>query len=157
MNLIYDSAAWRAVRDEMLTEHLKDDFAVRFVKALFTIAETWDDLADGDKAVPVEAVHTAFKTALLGLPSNPFFTTYAPQLLPLMTTGINAWLDATMLESGDETDRTVAYVLRDWYCEIAAFCVFLLHGDAAMRAFSAPFRRFHMSHEPIHQYLGGAQ
>ncbi len=154
MTPTYDSAQWRQERDALLAAHLKDANAIRFLQSLFAVAEVWDDLTDGDKPVPVEDVNAAFMTALIDLPSNPFFTSFKDQLVPLMIVGINAWQDSNKLQAGTLTERALAYVLRDWYCEIAAFCVFVLHGTAAMQEFSSVFRDFHMRHETFDQYLG---
>lgn len=157
MHPTYDSPEWQAERDALLMEHVRDENAVRYLKTLFHIAEVWDDLADGDKAVPVDRVHSAFMAALIALPSNPFFVQHQQSLLPLMITGINTWHDANRLQGGSITDAALAYVLRDWHCEIASFVVFLLHGGVAMQGFSSVWREFHMRHESFDQFIGGAQ
>lgn len=154
MELVYNSPQWREERDAMLIQHVGDRHAIAFLKALFTVAEVWDDLIDGDKVVAIEAVNEAFMIALVAIPSNPFFVTYREQLLPLVITGINTWQDSNKLQHGNLTDRALAYVLRDWHCEIAAFVVFLLHGPVAMQQFSSNFRHFHMRHEPFEAYIG---
>lgn len=155
MQPTYDSPEWQSERDAMLAAHVGDAGAINFLTTLFTIAETWDDLIDGDKLVPVEDVNRAFMFALVGLPANPFFAKYRDQLLPLLIVGINTWQDSNKLQGGTLSERAVAYVLRDWHCEIASFCVFLLHGTAAMQRFSSVFREFHTRHETFDQYLGG--
>ncbi len=114
----YDSADWRALRNSLLHLWINDVHAVSFLLTIGNVAEVWDDLIDGDKEVTPDAINRTFMSVLTQLPLNPFFDKYKFQLVPLMVTGINTWQDSDLLAKGNETDKAMAYVLRDWYVEL---------------------------------------
>ena len=86
------------------------------------------------------------------LPLNPFFDRYKQQLIPILVTGINAWLDANKLEQGTENDKVFAYVLRDWYMEFVSYVIYLLRGRDYMREVSMDVRNFFTHHETLEAY-----
>ena len=107
------------------------------------LCEVVDDLIDGDKEVTKADIIRTLYTALVDLPSNPFFKSYSEYLVPVIETGINAWLDANELEkSHDKRDRMFAYVLRDQYMDVLFMCLTITRGRAKMREISLEVREF---------------
>jgi hypothetical protein len=152
MELEFDSPEWQALRNQKLNEWLVDPHAVRFVIDLGDTAELFDDILDGDKDPnPAHATRVLFKV-LTEIPLNPFFERFKGQLIPILVTGINAWLDSNTLEKGDENDQVFAYVLRDWYMEFVSFVIYLLRGRDYMRSVSMEVRSFFTHHETLEEY-----
>jgi hypothetical protein len=152
MELEFDSPEWQALRNQKLHEWLVDPHAVRFVVDLGDTAELFDDIIDGDKDPdPAHATRVLFKV-LTEIPMNPFFERFKGQLVPILVTGINAWLDSNTLEKGDENDQVFAYVLRDWYMEFVSFVIYLLRGRDYMRSVSMEVRSFFTHHETLDEY-----
>jgi hypothetical protein len=148
----FDTDEWRAIRDAKLREWTNDVGAVWFIRQFGDICEVFDDLIDKDKPVTdADIVRTLF-VALTELPMNPFFDRYKGQLVPVIVTGINAWLDANVLEKGSPNDRVFSYVLRDWYAEIIAYVIYLCRGREYMRSVSMEVRSFFTHHETLEQY-----
>lgn len=148
----FDTEAWRAQRDANLLKWVGDPDAVKFIIDFADACELFDDLIDKDKAIPDDHVTRVLFNLLTEMPLNTFFDKWKRQLIPLIITGINAWLDATALEKGDDNDQVFAYVLRDWYMEFISFVVYMTRGRAAMRAHSLEIRRFFTHHETFEQY-----
>jgi len=141
------------MRNQKLNQWIRDPNAVAFLLDAFNVGEIWDDLIDKDKPVSPEAINTAFYTALVTLPNNPFYQAYRPQLSAVMVSGIHAWLDANKLERGSENDKACAYVLRVWYMELLTLVATLLHGFDYARSISLEMRAF-FTHETLDEYIG---
>lgn len=152
MPLGFDTEEWRAARDAKLAEWVVNPEAVRFIVDFADACELFDDLIDKDKEISDDHVIRVLFNVLTELPLNGFFEQWKRQLIPLIVTGINAWLDANALEKGDDNDKVFAYVLRDWYMEFVSFVIYLTRGRAAMRAMSLDVRRFFTHHETFDQY-----
>jgi hypothetical protein len=151
--LEFDTPEWQALRDAKLKEWLGNDDALRFLAQFGDICELFDDLIDKDKPVPDEHVIRVLFTCLTEMPVNQYFERHKYQLIPIIITGINAWLDANHLERGSRNDRVFAYVLRDWYVELIAYVIYSLRGKDYMRSVSMEIRRFFTHHETLEQYL----
>lgn len=150
---LYDTPEWQAMRDAKLRQWLGCAPAEAFLRDIGLIAEVWDDLIDGDKKVQAADINRAFFAAVLSLPNNEFFLSHRTTLQPLMLAGVNAWLDANMLEtSGSDNDKALAYVLRDWYMELVNMTIFLLRGWEYLRSVSLEVRDFFTQHETLEQY-----
>lgn len=149
----FESEEWRATRNALLREWIRDEFAVRFVLDWADICEVWDDLIDQDKEIKQEDVNRAFYTAIIELQLNPFLHQHKANLIPLLRTGINAWLDANILEKGEKQDRVFAYVLRDVYMEFVSEVICLTRGWEYLRSVSVDVRRFFTHHESLEDYL----
>jgi len=91
------------------------------------------------------------------MPLNPFFEKHKHRLIPVIVTGINAWLDANALEKGTDNDKVFAYVLRDWYAELIAYVIYLTRGRDYMRSVSMQVRNFFTHHETLEQYREALQ
>lgn len=150
--LEFDTHAWQQLRNQKLQEWVGDTHAVNFILALADAGELFDDLIDKDKPIDDTQVVRVLFSLLTELPLNPFFDAYKQQLIPIMITGINAWLDANALEKGTENDRAFAYVLRDWYMEFVPFVVYLTRGRDYMRNVSMAVRQFFTHHETLEAY-----
>ncbi|RBO54778.1 hypothetical protein DSD19_04535 [Rhodovulum sp. BSW8] len=153
-NTAFDSEAWRRLRDEKLMEWICDEFAVQFIVTFSDVCEVFDDLWDGDKPVTRDDLSRTLFNCLAEIPINPFFDRFKQQLVPIIITGINAWLDANALENGNRNDRVFAYVLRDWYMELIAFVIYLTRGRDHMRRVSLDVREFFTHHETLEEYMG---
>ena len=112
----------------------------------------FDDLIDKDKPIEDAHVTRVLFSLFTELPLNPFFDRYKQQLIPILVTGINAWLDANKLEQGTENDKVFAYVLRDWYMEFVSYVIYLLRGRDYMREVSMDVRNFFTHHETLEAY-----
>lgn len=149
----FDSPAWREIRNAKLDEWVQDSDACRFLRTYGDICEVFDDLWDGDKPVTKDDLARTLFNALVELPLNSFFAQYRGNLVPLIVTGINAWLDANALEKGTRNDRVFAYVLRDIYMELIAFVIYVTRGQQYMRQVSLEVRQFFTHHETLDEYL----
>lgn len=149
----FDTQAWRELRNRKLREWVGNDDAVQFILAFAEVCEVWDDLIDKDKPIDDDRINSVFWTLLAEMPLNPFFDRFKANLIPILSTGINAWLDANELEKrGTENDLVFAYVLRDWYMEFVSFVIMLTRGRAYMREVSMEVRRFFTHQETLDEY-----
>jgi hypothetical protein len=151
--LTFDTLEWQDLRNEKLRGWVGDPQAIAFFIAFCDACELFDDVVDKDK--PVEDAHATrvLFSLLTELPLNPFFEQWKRQIIPIIVTGINAWLDANELEKGSENDRVFSYVLRDWYVELLAFVIYVTKGRDYMRSKSMEIRQFFTHHETLPQYL----
>ena len=150
---LFDTPGWRSVRDQKLREWVGDQSAVDFIVRFGDVCEVWDDLIDRDKKVLPSDINRAFWTTLVDIPLNPFFDRYKQSIVPILITGMNAWIDSTTMEHGERNDRVFAYVLRDWYVEFVAFIICLLRGREYLWENSMEIRRFFTHHETLEQYM----
>lgn len=148
----FDSPTWRIKRNEKLAEWIGDPAAISFLLTIADAAEFFDDVVDADKPLEQGHAQRVLFALVVDLPFNPFFERYKIQLVPIMHTGINAWLDANDLEKGSDNDKAFAYVLRDWYCELITYVIFLTKGREYMRAVSLEVRMFFTHHESLEAY-----
>jgi DNA-binding FadR family transcriptional regulator len=122
--------------------------AIRFVQALTTVYDVWDDLTDGDPATP-QQVDQAFYLALIDIPTNPFFQTHRGVLQPLIVTGMLGWWSANDLERlQSERARRVAYVSRCDPADVIAMCAALVGGMDWARACMPEVKLFINSESP---------
>ena len=149
----FDTPEWQAERNRKLAEWIGDADAVRFILQFSDICELFDDLIDKDRDIPDDHVIRVLFCVLTELPVNPFFDKWKQHLIPIIVTGINAWLDANELEKGDENDRVFAYVLRDWYMEFVSFVIYATRGRDYMREVSMDVRHFFTHHETLSEYM----
>ncbi|MCU0951485.1 MAG: hypothetical protein MUC68_10580 [Burkholderiaceae bacterium] len=124
----------RAVVAQALRGH---EHAIAMVDLLHFIAQVWDDLIDRDRAVPDAEVHRAFYAALIDLPRNPFYRSYAPELLPVMTTAILNWHAANALRRDDRPAlREAANVLRCRMYDVVMLSAAIIGGPAHAQAWA---------------------
>jgi hypothetical protein len=149
----FDTDAWRKLRDDKLYQWIGDPHALEFLITFGDICEVWDDLIDQDKPILPEDIHRAFWSLLIELPLNPFFDKFKANIIPVLITGVNAWMDSNELEKGNDNDKIFAYVLRDWYMELVSFIIYLTRGKDYLRMVSIDIRRFFTDHETFEKYL----
>lgn len=150
--LEFDTYEWQQLRNQKLQEWIGDPHAISFILAFADACELFDDIIDRDKPIDDgHAVRVLF-SLLTELPLNPFFDAFKQQLIPILITGINAWLDANELEKGTNNDQVFAYVLRDWYMEFVSYVIYLARGRDFMRGVSMEVRRFFTHHETLEAY-----
>lgn len=87
--------------------------AIAFVRLMFDVFETWDDLIDADKVLEQREINAAFYAALVLLPRNRFYAEHFALLNPLVETAIFDWYAANSYETAkSEAGLRQAYVLR---------------------------------------------
>jgi len=150
--LEFDTPEWQAARNEKLQEWIQDPYAIRFIVDFADTCELFDDMIDRDKPLEDDHIVRVLFKVLTEIPLNPFFDRFKSQLIPIIVTGINAWLDANTLENGSDNDKVFAYVLRDWYMEFVAYVVYLTRGRDYMRSISMDIRQFFTHHETLEEY-----
>jgi hypothetical protein len=150
--MMFDTDEWRAARDAKLAVWIQNPAAVQFIVDFADVCELFDDLIDRDVEIDDAHVIRVLFAVLTEMPLNAFFDQWKRQLIPIIVTGINAWLDANALEKGSDNDKVFAYVLRDWYMEFVSFVIYLTRGRDAMRAVSLDVRQFFTHHETLEQY-----
>ena len=139
----HDSPEWRDERDERLHEWVGDRAAVAWLLDFFDACELFDDLIDKDKPISDERVIRALWEVMVDMPGNPFFLRNAHRLIPIVSMGINAWLDANDMEGdGTEHDLHAAYVMRGAYGAITQTVIEIVRGREVMRACSLEIVRF---------------
>jgi len=152
LDLQMDSPEWRVVRDTHLQRWVADPAAIQFFWLFSDTCELFDDLIDKDKPIEDEHVIRVLFNVLTVLPFNAFFEAHKQKLVPVIITGINAWLDANKLEKGGENDQVFSYVLRGWYMELLLFMISLTRGIEYMRSVSMEVRHFFTWDESLEQY-----
>jgi hypothetical protein len=134
----WGSEEWKRERDlKLLNWFSGNKDAVDFLLAISDVAELWDDLIDGDKPITKQRVNTAFMTALVELPNNPFYVEHREHLTPIIIQAANSWLDANELEKGDVNQRALAYTLRNMDIQLVQAIVYITGGFAKLRTYSA--------------------
>lgn len=127
--------------------------AIECVWSIVAVCHVWDDLIDRDRAVTDEEVMTAFWTALVTLPANPFYVQHQAVLLPILINTIVNWRAATAMErTGDERDREIAFVLRAGYTDLLTMSALLVGGLAWSVQVTPEIRRW-MHEESYAEYL----
>lgn len=143
---------------EFLQHALKNDSdAILFCEALFGVSQVLDDLIDKDKPVADGDIYQAFWEMLIGIPFNSFYRANEVTLRPLMAAALQDWRDSVTLErSGDDHDRSVAFVLRDQLTSLVVQCARLVGGFDWMQKVSVSIRRqFHS--ESLGEYIADLQ
>jgi len=103
--------------------------ALNMFRMFVDLAHTWDDLVDKDKEVVEHEINNAFAIALVYLPSNPFYRTIQPQVLPMWLSVIYAYQTANAFEkTKDEHGLEIAHTLRYAAGNIMAYAVHVCVG-----------------------------
>lgn len=118
-----------------------DEAAVQLALDLTYVSNIWDDMIDGDKELTHADINTAFATALVGIPRNPFFQRFANDLLPVMSVGIANFLIANQYEKGGREDRAMAHVLRYSVVDVVVQMACLIGGMAWVELVGPELRR----------------
>jgi len=103
--------------------------AVDFFFLIRDVLHFWDDLIDKDKPVSNDYINRSMFSAVIRLPSNPFFRQYQDTLLPIMVNAVANWQTANQFEAEDDTRRLqIAYVIRSDYANILIQLAYLVGG-----------------------------
>ena len=149
----FDSEEWREERNKKLVEWIGDEDAINWFLDYCQVCEVFDDLVDRDKAIADSTVTDALYRLLCAMPINGFFDRFKGQLCPIITGGINSWLDANDLERSSEVDdRIRAFTLRDRYMEVLTFIIVLARGWDYLREHSLEIRAFFSHSESFSEY-----
>lgn len=98
--------------------------AQRMCVMVMDVISTWDDLLDKDVPVSDADLSRAFTTCLVDLPSNPFYRAHHHAVVPLIHTGLTAWMAANLAEgSGDRTRVDAAGTIRQ---NILGVCMYAI-------------------------------
>lgn len=122
-----------------LEEVLKGDRdAISLCESLLYLSHVWDDLIDGD---PTEKnqINTAFRSALVNVPRNPFYQRNFTALQQELERSIYNWMDANILEK--EGKLAASYVLRCSFDNFIIKCAEIVGGHDWARNVSITMRR----------------
>lgn len=127
--------------------------AIVFVQTLAKVAQTLDDLVDGDRPVESGEIISMVWKSLIELPTNGFYRQCELYLRPLMALALQDWQDSVVLEQdGDLHDKTIAFVLRDQMAGLIVQCAYLVGGEDWMKKVGPAIRR-HCHEDTLADYL----
>lgn len=113
----------------LFREHLPNEDAVQFNAALCRVLHVVDDVIDRDAPLIDGDIVRAFRTALVVIPSNPFYARHAHELVPLIDLAFLSWASATHMERNcAEAAKRIAYVIRSDYLNVFLRSVQILRG-----------------------------
>lgn len=141
----------------LLGKVVTDKAALAFLQDVFTVAEIYDDLIDGDAEVNFEKYGYFLEKVLHDLPANPFFDANRVLLLPLMRKAVADWRAATSVERGarrygEHELLRKAYDLRTSYLDLACAVVDILHGPSVRHRFQLEWMELVQSGESFEAY-----
>jgi hypothetical protein len=123
--------------------------AFQMCQALIDLSHGWDDLIDKDKPVSDNQINHLFLTALVYLPSNPFYRKIQDSILPMWITVVSAYETANHFEKEkDPHGIEIAHSLRYAAGHIIAFAIHVCVGPEKAKQFlpemwkAAFFERF---------------
>jgi len=122
---------------EVLEHHLLEtlslpDVAVDWLMGMWDAIQFLDDVADGDDITRNE-FDRALNQLLVGMPSNPFFTSYSSMLLPVVAVQLLKWQASDAAERDGKADAK-SYMWRAGYYDLILMAVQICHGyDVAVR------------------------
>jgi len=136
-----------------ITEKLTDDIiptccngnksAEAYLKRIFFVVRTLDDLYDGDVKVANEDMAKAFFIVGAELYYNNFFKEHIDTLMGIHVVGFNAWKNANEWQKSDDALKKIyAHVIRDFICELFPLVAFLTGGTKSMNEMSLKIRDF---------------
>lgn len=119
---------------------------------IMEICHTWDDLVDGDRPVPPEAVNSAFRGAFFDLQQSAIWVNcgIAHHVLNCYL----RWRDANTIEGSDkkiDSDLHKTYMLRAGVYDIFVIIAYYLYGDGWAEQIGPVVRKFYG--ETLDDYL----
>lgn len=112
---------------------LLPDAAVAWLVDLWDVIQAFDDVVDED-TVDRDAFCKAIFTALVSLPTNPFFAANSAALGGALATMVLKWKASDDAERGGKADEK-SFVWRAGYYDVVLLTVLICHGkDLAMTA-----------------------
>ena len=106
--------------------------ALRMYQAFVFLAHVWDDLVDKDRERSETDINQAFLTALVWLPSNPFYRMIQQAILPMWLVVVSSYEVANKFERDkDPHGIEISHGLRYAAGNIIAYAVHVCVGDKA--------------------------
>jgi len=105
-----------------------DKAAVEFAIDLIYLAHLIDDLVDGDVEREVEDIKRGFRVLIVDQRANPFYNAFRGALDPLLASAFMLWLDSTYLETGGNSERFTAFMIRNDILKVIHHCMMLVGG-----------------------------
>ena len=103
--------------------------ALNMYRMFVDLSHLWDDLVDADKEATEDAINNAFLICLVYLPSNPFYRSIQPQILPMWLTVVSAYQTANTFErEKDPHGVEIAHSLRYAAGNIVAYAIHVCVG-----------------------------
>lgn len=123
---------WPTCTQEMLLTLLCGNLdAVHMMQALSRCSHIYDDLIDGDKPVPTDAVHELVWRLLVELPVNPFYRQHQDAIRPVLITAILNWQAANDIErDGSEEELHISHALRYALADVLLIAMTIVGGRA---------------------------
>jgi len=104
--------------------------ACQFIDTVFDIAHVLDDLTDRDTPVSTAQVQSAFRSALIDLPRNPFYAQHFATLNAALHMAYLNWLASNELEAEPgEYAKDVPFILRSSYVDLITICACIIGGE----------------------------
>jgi hypothetical protein len=111
--------------------------AEEYLRRLFFIVRTMDDVYDEDKKVGKDDIIDSFFLFFGDIATNKFYQEHQEKLTAIHIVAFNAWQDANDWEKDtDSLKQLYAHVLRDYVCDVFAFTAYLTGGRHSMRKLS---------------------
>lgn len=101
-----------------------DQAALDMYRMFVNLAHVWDDLVDKDRPLSEMDINNAFLTALVYLPSNPFYRQIQEAIMPMWMMVVSAYETANSFErTKDPHGLEIAHNLRYAGGHIIAYAV----------------------------------
>ena len=124
--------------------------AISMISDFSAVSQIWDDLIDGDKSVPKEAINNVFITLISTIPRNPFYQNNLSELQPILELVVIDWLTANHFEEAQEM-LPLAWGLRDSMASLLVCCTKIVGGIDWAISVSPKIREF-VHNEPLEVY-----
>ena len=123
----------------------KDDpEALDFAQHVWTAAQSWDDLRDGDLAGASNEAEDLLAWLGFGMAFHPYFQKHDVIVRPVMLSMFLSWQAANELErSGDMDDALKAYMLRAGFYQLLHIMAWIAGGTEWARDAGAEIFRFY--------------
>ena len=132
-------------REEIIRQAASGNpFAETFLRAYVGRAHWLDDLVDEPRHPCCEVLARHEAEWLQQLTGNPFFTANSARLVPLMLTGLNAWVDSNRMPPGPVRD-----VLKAQWHELVHAVALVTGGWDALRKLTRSGREYDFETVPI--------
>lgn len=103
--------------------------ALNMFRAFVFLLHAWDDLVDKDKELTEQDINQAFLTALVYLPSNPFYRAIQDAIMPMWLVVVSSYETANTFERNkDPHGIEIAHSLRYAAGNIIAYAVHVCVG-----------------------------
>jgi len=142
---------------QLIAQALKgNQEAAAFCTMIFEASQVWDDMIDGDKPVDKEQINSVFWNLLVALPGNSFYRQNTDSITPIIMQSITDWHVANALASGDNHERSIAFVLRDSVSALLIHCATLIGGYTWGRQVAVEIRKA-IHNETLEDYIKGLE